>query len=331
MHKPISLLTEHDLTALLGQTESATPEFKSGRIFEKPDGELVNSLSEVVSAFANSAGGIIVLGVTDDPKSKDRAAAALDGVDVEKLGMTRSADGAKQRQPAAARASISSCPVRRSAAGLFLIEVPDGPTAYQAQDLRYYGRSEFENRPLQDHDIRLRMQKGHIKRAALEVRRWRLGEYYKPAAGGAAPEAQGIPFGESEHYDRLRQDGEEVEGITGLMALSTFGVGVINTCDRTIRDLTVEIDTHPDSRAQLFIGIERGDVSEPLPKRYRLPEGERLHPGQTLDFPVDAFTVVAGEHWDRSDTAPPVLWTVYVEDGIPTRGEIHFPEIGFRE
>ena len=51
-----------------------------------------------------------------------------------------------------------------------LAEIPQGSTAYQANDGRYYGRSEFETKYLPDHEIRLRMSRGRVARAAVRLR-----------------------------------------------------------------------------------------------------------------------------------------------------------------
>ncbi len=99
--------------------------------------------------------------------------------------------------------------------------------------------------------------------------------------------------------------------------------------DTTIRDLTLEITQNPESHAWFFIGVEQGHVSEALPKRWRLPEGERIHPGECLEFPEDLFSVIPGSHWDGSATPAPLQWTVYVEDGPPTSDVINFDDIGF--
>ena len=87
-----------------------------------------------------------------------------------------------------------------------------------------------------------------------------------------------------------------------IQPLSTFAVGLRNLGDTTIRDLTLEITQNPESHAWFFIGVEQGHVSEALPKRWRLPEGERIHPGECLEFPEDLFSVIPGSHWDGSAT-----------------------------
>lgn len=46
-----------------------------------------------------------------------------------------------------------------------VIDIPQGSTAYQAADRRYYGRSEYESVPLPDHEIRMRMMRGRPRRS----------------------------------------------------------------------------------------------------------------------------------------------------------------------
>jgi hypothetical protein len=48
-----------------------------------------------------------------------------------------------------------------------VIQIPAGSTAYQANDGRYYGRSEFEAKYLPDHEIRLRMNRGKVARGTV--------------------------------------------------------------------------------------------------------------------------------------------------------------------
>src|SRR5262245_17045334 len=64
------------------------------------------------------------------------------------------------------RVVLSSQPGR----AVFVVEVPQGSTAYQANDRRYYGRSEHEIKPLPDHEVRLRMSRGKVARGIIFLR-----------------------------------------------------------------------------------------------------------------------------------------------------------------
>src|SRR5258708_5284496 len=75
--------TEQYLLSLLGQPESGRLEFKSGKALAKREDKdrfMRDQLSPAVSAFANSEGGIIVIGMDEDRGTKPRVASQLDGI-----------------------------------------------------------------------------------------------------------------------------------------------------------------------------------------------------------------------------------------------------------
>ena len=79
--------TEKDLLALRGQPESARLEFKSSGLLDKPK-ELTESLSKEISAFANSEGGEIVIGIREKKDGKTRVADDIDeGVDASQVSV----------------------------------------------------------------------------------------------------------------------------------------------------------------------------------------------------------------------------------------------------
>jgi hypothetical protein len=53
---------------------------------------------------------------------------------------------------------------------VFVIQIPQGSTAYQANDGRYYGRSELGAKYLPDHEVRLRMSRGKVARGVVLAR-----------------------------------------------------------------------------------------------------------------------------------------------------------------
>jgi len=53
---------------------------------------------------------------------------------------------------------------------VFIIRIPQGSTAYQANDGRYYGRSEFEAKHLPDHEVRLQMSRGKVAHGTILCR-----------------------------------------------------------------------------------------------------------------------------------------------------------------
>jgi len=157
---------EDYLLSFVRQPESARLEYKSGKVLaEKKDREtfIRKQLSPTVSAFANSEGGIIIVGIDEDRKSKPRVAKQLDGV---LLGKDHALESIEQFQQIvescispfltgirALQVRLSGNPPGRYA---LIVYVPQGTTAYQAKDYIYYSRSEFESKPMPDHEIKFR-------------------------------------------------------------------------------------------------------------------------------------------------------------------------------
>jgi Putative DNA-binding domain len=168
--------TEADVQGLIGQSESIRREFKSGVMFERdPENKWIKDLSVEVSALANTEGGELILGMDEERKSRPRVATIVDGV---------STAVAPERLQQLIEGNVSPYlfgirvhRVKLSARSdrvVFVIYVPQGSTAYQANDGRYYGRSEFEAKYLPDHEIRLRMSRGKIARASVKPRLGRV-------------------------------------------------------------------------------------------------------------------------------------------------------------
>ena len=168
---------ETDLQNLIGTQESMRLEFKSGRLFEDTKDKIAEALSKEVSAFANSEGGVLLLGMAEEKvrgKPGGSVAKALDGIPV--------ADGRWSTETVQRLIEGNLSPhlpgIRVRAVPLsefsgtkiaLVVVVPAGSTAYQASDRRYYGRSEYEAKALPDHEVRLRMARGKTPRVTIEA------------------------------------------------------------------------------------------------------------------------------------------------------------------
>ena len=164
--------TKEDLEQLIGQTESLRLDFKESRLLDQPREQVVNNLSREVSAFANTEGGTIVLGIIESGEDGPRVADRLDdGVDVGTWRPERLQQIVESNiSPHLTGLRIKPIPRDESKTRYyFVIFVAPGTTAYQASDRRYYGRSEYESKALPDHEVRLRMFRGRAANAIVQA------------------------------------------------------------------------------------------------------------------------------------------------------------------
>ncbi len=161
--------TEADLQQLVGQHESIRLEFKASALLAQPTEQIVKQLAEDASAFANTEGGVIVIGIREGKSGKKSVAKEIDeGVNPVQMTPERLEQLISSNiSPPIPALRVRPIALSGAKAGRFayVVTVPKGTTAYQARhSLRYYGRTEFEAAPLHDNVIRLLMTRGRPPR-----------------------------------------------------------------------------------------------------------------------------------------------------------------------
>jgi hypothetical protein len=302
--------SEAEVNALIGQSESVRLEFKSGAMFsDQGEGKWRDELSKQVSAFANTEGGELILGIEEEKKAGARVAAKVDGVPAalpqERLqqiiegNISPHLTGLRIQ-----RVKLSASPDRV----VFVIQVPPGVTAYQANDGRYYGRSEFEVKYLRDQEVRLRMTKGRVARAAVYPRIKHVVLSASKQEDLHAKHAAALevfkedPKGAFERFPELIEligAGHEPDEISFEFVLKNDG-------ELTIRDPAVKLnDVRPPA---LFDGLSVHGGS--LPSRLEM-RGEAVYPGDERDIAESAAKLHCRPGVALSEGAYMVEWKVF--------------------
>ncbi|HEU0010520.1 MAG TPA: ATP-binding protein [Verrucomicrobiae bacterium] len=336
------IYTEQDLQKLTGLYESLRLDFKASALLSQDRDLIIKQLTENVSAFANTEGGVIVIGIREGKKS---VGGEIDeGVDPCVMPPERLEQLiADNISPRLHGLIVRPIPLSGSKVGrlAYVVYVPKGDTAYQARKLhKYYGRSEFAAVPLEDHRIRLLMNRRRDPHAEI-----RLGEVSQKRVEGDFSSLQ------SALKDQL--NGIQVVGTRKLTLPGaprktpdeysdeyTFDLHIRNDGSVTIHDCVLSVShrvsdanrqvsfAHRGSQCLFQFTSENlvstvdhgfGSAVEKKKEAKVFPEQSSVFPGSRLTVYVPAGTAI------REGTLGVLEWRLYLNDAPSVSG---FVDIG---
>ena len=148
--------TEQDLLDLIEVRvqESVELDYKQCDALQKSDGKK-NEISKDVSAFANSAGGIIVYGMKEDGHIPTDIDCGYDPNDVSKEWLEQVINSRIQRRIDGIRVNQVVLATVAPGKVAYVVVVPQSNRApHQAADKRFYKRFNFESVPMEEYEIR---------------------------------------------------------------------------------------------------------------------------------------------------------------------------------
>ncbi len=314
-----------DLDHLLGQAESIRLDFKQSRLLDESHDKIAEDLSATVSAFANTEGGTIVIGIAERREGKARVADRLDdGVNRDIWSPERVQQIVEANiSPPLTRIRVKAIPLNTDEKKCtYVIHVPQGSTAYQAHDRRYYGRSEYECKPLPDHEIRLRMFRGKAANAVVKVRDWRI-EVIPPSE---KKDPYGSGFVPSSLRDILV--GAESSQRPNLLR-HHYNIVVENVGEINISEFKVRLHISPTGRS--YLDDRSWDYKDGWPKSiwgpFTYPKDSQPPPMKVNVYPKDQFEVcgdeiVLAEGESFAEMGFILNWTLYLRDSLPIQGQI---------
>ena len=151
---PAPTLADLERLVTTGEEETLELEFKGAAALDFSDPRRKAELRKDVSAMANAAGGRIIYGIAEERRGPNRSRAArLDPVVPGQIDKETIAQIISRIRPRLDGVRITA--VRVDDAGqCFVLDVPQGRTAHQADDLVYYRRNNTITEAMHDHEIR---------------------------------------------------------------------------------------------------------------------------------------------------------------------------------
>ena len=147
---------EDDLLQLIatGEQESITLDYKQCDSLAKSDGKK-NELSKDVSAFANSAGGVIVYGIVENGHVPVCLDDGYDPQEISKEWLDQVITSRIQRRIDGVRINQVDLPNEQPGRVAYVVYVPQSLRApHQAADKKFYKRFNFQSVAMEEYEIR---------------------------------------------------------------------------------------------------------------------------------------------------------------------------------
>lgn len=348
------------LESYIGTSESIRMEFKSAKLLSSQNGTLdrekvIRDLTKEVSAFANSEGGEIILGMEERKDKKTRLADRLQGFDptgMPKEQLQQLIEGNLRPLLTGLRfqyIGLDSSPAGQVAC---VIEVPKGNTAYQASDCIYYGRSEFEAKALPDHEVRLRMNRGRVPRLDCLLSAIKsIAPQDHPAVNDVRRQLMAVrsqPSPQDVHRGALQKLLNSLESVKQSdledYPAFEFTLAVHNLGEITVPDFLCEVRFTTTPPSLLFSKRKRVECpstgrgynyeyADPDPHHVwrfessdfavqEMNTGHRLYPGTTAVLRNQPWFLLINTKAGLEYCGVRVNWTLYADHTLPVLGEI---------
>jgi hypothetical protein len=299
--------TIKDLEKLIGQAETLRLEFKQSKLLNESREKIIENLTREISAFANTEGGTLVIGIAERRDGKARVAGHIDdGTDIQKHNpewlQQIIESNISPYLPGIRVKPIFLDSEKKQCA--YVIVVPLGSTAYQSSDKRYYGRSEYESKALPDHEIRLRMFRGKYPNAIIDIVNCKT----SPSSSAVRINSEEDPKYKFSFWIILRNIGE--------ININEFKVLIKY---KYSEDLDLDLSTFQESFKDGYITPMPAMSEKYLGQEY--PQSINIYPEDTYLINVNDF--IFQEKELPKDSLIIIYWRLYLKDIRPIDGEIN--------
>jgi len=303
-----------------GIEENSELEYKSAAALQRDDKKMTEA-SKDVSAFANSNGGVLIYGISED-RTNRHLPGNIDPVD--RKAITK--EWLEQILNARIRPRIHGIKIHVVKIAddkvVYILEIPKSETAHQANDKLYYRRHNFSVESMFDSEIRdvMARQKAPQIKIHFDITR-KPNILMAPNGGQVLYQQRPILFSLNVHIENVGKMYATYinivltlpERIIDLMCDEGEKTIVKIPLDNKVRD---EIES-PDDNLQTFFAIGHTDK----PKHYGPPRNEPLLPGMKMtlkSFPLYIENIADGDVLN---------WTLHADNAEPQTGTLEFGQI----
>ncbi len=199
---------------------------------------------------------------------------------------------------------------------MFVVKIPQGSTAYQANDGRYYGRSEFEAKYLPDHEVRLRMSRGKVARGTVNVHLPRVVLGFEEESRTRKQYEAAVRSWETDTPEIIRPEERlRVIQATQIPDKLTLGFAFRNDGEITIHAPVVEFS---ELRSERLAG---GQLAVAIPTRVNM-EGQVIYPGDELRIGNFDSWLECKREVSLAPRDCSVRWKVFLHNSPPSSGII---------
>jgi len=306
--------------------ENISLDYKASESFGRNDSRKAE-ITKDVSAFANSAGGTIIYGIKEYSElSKKHLPEKFDPVDRTQFTREWIEQIINNIRPRISNISIQPVSIDDNDNHVvYVVDIPQGLTAHQAIDYRYYKRFNFESVPMHDHEIRDVNARGQYPLLNLEFDIV-VETYYESIIPGVPFPSTGQPK-KHDNYQLIvkatNHGNRYAEYVNAIIKIPSRIVklkeSIIHTDEYEARKTTISHifmdNTHRD-----VVGSNMG-YPQYGPSRFDpiLPKITR----KLDEIDLDSTYKKEDEH-NLS-----IEWTVYADNAPPISGEIKIDEIPF--
>lgn len=266
-------------------------------------------LSKDVSAFGNSAGGTLVYGIIEDPKTHT-AKKLDDGYDPAEISQAWIGQVITAGiQPRIPNVRVRSVPLATHHPGrvAYVVHVPQSSTAHQASDRRYYKRHNLEAVPMEDYEVRDTMHRSQSPRVSVVV----TSNLEESGTWNLTHSADAAYFLPELTFCVRNEPGAAVAEY-----LQTH----------VFVPASLEITVGPPRPSRTTVSLPNGGEIE-----YRYLESI-ISPGDVPLFAdeekfINRFQLKVSEGWPRRLALPFILWRTRSSNMIPNHGVVMFEQL----